>query len=61
MTASGLKRGKALLTGLVLALASFAAAAEPVQIKPGLLRLNGNLELPAGQQIADSQIGRAHV
>ena len=56
MTASGLKRGKALLTGLVLALASFAAAAEPVQIKPGLLRLNGNLELPAGQQIADSRM-----
>jgi pimeloyl-ACP methyl ester carboxylesterase len=29
------------------------AAAEPVQLKSGQVRLNGNLELPAGKKVAD--------
>jgi pimeloyl-ACP methyl ester carboxylesterase len=38
---------------LLLAAVNGAARAEPVQIKPGLLRLNGNLEVPAGKTVAD--------
>ena len=36
-----------------LALASLPAAAEPTQLKSGQIRLNGNLELPAGKKVAD--------
>ena len=36
-----------------LALASLPAAAEPTQLKSGQVRLNGNLELPAGKKVAD--------
>ena len=35
------------------ALVSLPVAAEPTQLKSGLVRLNGNLELPAGKKIAD--------
>jgi len=40
----------ALVSGPVL------AAAEPVQIKPSLLRLNGNLELPAGEKLEGENV-----
>jgi pimeloyl-ACP methyl ester carboxylesterase len=36
-----------------LALASLPASAEPVQLKSGQIRLNGNMELPAGKKAAD--------
>jgi alpha/beta superfamily hydrolase len=36
-----------------LALASLPAAAEPVQLKSGQTRLNGNLEVPPGKKVAD--------
>jgi pimeloyl-ACP methyl ester carboxylesterase len=36
-----------------LALASLPAAAEPTQLKSGQIRLNGNLELPAGKKVVD--------
>src|SRR2546423_276371 len=40
-----------------LALASLPAPqhawAEPAQLKPGQIRLNGNLEVPAGKKVAD--------
>src|SRR5471032_285930 len=36
-----------------LVLASLPAAAEPTQLKSGQIRLNGNLELPAGKKLAD--------
>lgn len=38
---------------LALVVASAGAAAEPVQLKPGALRLNANLEVPAGRTLAD--------
>ncbi len=41
------------LASLLLALAPGAAAAEPVQIKPSLTRLNANLELPPGKTVSD--------
>jgi pimeloyl-ACP methyl ester carboxylesterase len=40
----------ALMAGPVL------AAAEPVQIKPSLLKLNGNLELPAGEKLEGEHV-----
>ena len=45
---------------LLLAAASGVARAEPVQIKPGLQRLNGNLELPAGKTAADGVVVMVH-
>jgi pimeloyl-ACP methyl ester carboxylesterase len=36
-----------------LALASLPASAEPVQLKSGQVRLNGNMEMPAGKTAAD--------
>jgi pimeloyl-ACP methyl ester carboxylesterase len=45
---------------LLLAAASGVARAEPVQIKPSLLRLNGNLELPAGRMAADGVVLIVH-
>jgi len=45
---------------LLLAAVSGPARAEPVQIKPSLLRLNGNLELPAGKTAADSVVVMVH-
>src|SRR5258706_9285377 len=44
----------------LLAAASGVARAEPVQIKPSLLRLNGNLELPAGKTAADGVVVIVH-
>ncbi len=38
---------------LALFLASAGAAADPVQLKHGALRLNANLEIPAGRTLAD--------
>ena len=56
MMASALKRGTALLA-LLLATAGFEGArAEPVQLKPSLLHLNGNLELPPGRKMADGEV-----
>ena len=40
----------ALVTGMA------HAKAEPVQIKPSLLKLNGNIELPAGSKLADGNV-----
>lgn len=55
-----LKRGTfltAILTTVLCAGATIAPLrAEPVQIKPGLLRLNGNLEMPKGKAVADSEV-----
>lgn len=45
---------------VVLAAASGVARAEPVQIKPALQRLNGNLELPAGKTAADGVVLMVH-
>jgi pimeloyl-ACP methyl ester carboxylesterase len=45
---------------LPLALAPGLAAAEPVQIKPSLTRLNGNLELPPGKTAADGVVVIVH-
>ena len=45
---------RALACAVAFALATpWAAGAEPVQIKPGALRLNGNLEIPAGKSVSD--------
>jgi pimeloyl-ACP methyl ester carboxylesterase len=41
---------------LALAAGPTLAAAEPVQIKPSLTRLNGNLELPAGTKLAGENV-----
>jgi alpha/beta superfamily hydrolase len=41
----------AVAAGLVFA--ALPAAAEPTQLKSGQIRLNGNLELPAGKKVAD--------
>jgi pimeloyl-ACP methyl ester carboxylesterase len=45
---------------LLLAAIGGAARAEPVQIKPSLLRLNGNLELPAGKTARDGVVVIVH-
>jgi pimeloyl-ACP methyl ester carboxylesterase len=45
---------------LLLAAAGATARAEPVQIKPSLTRLNGNLELPAGKSASDGLIVMVH-
>lgn len=45
---------------LLLAAVSSAVRAEPVQIKPGLLRLNANLELPAGKTASDGVVVMVH-
>ena len=44
----------------LLALVPGVASAEPVQIKPSLLRLNGNLELPAGKTATDGIVVILH-
>ena len=41
---------------LALAAGPALAAAEPVQIKPSLLRLNGNLEVPESRKIAGENV-----
>jgi pimeloyl-ACP methyl ester carboxylesterase len=41
------------LACMALVLACLPASAEPVQLKSGQTRLNGNLELPAGRKVAD--------
>jgi pimeloyl-ACP methyl ester carboxylesterase len=45
---------------LLLAAAGATARAEPVQIKPSLTRLNGNLELPPGRTASDGLIVMVH-
>jgi pimeloyl-ACP methyl ester carboxylesterase len=45
---------------LLLALAPGMAAAEPVQIKPSLTRLNANLELPPGKTVGDGVVMLVH-
>jgi pimeloyl-ACP methyl ester carboxylesterase len=42
-----------LLTMLAFAVGAGKAAAEPVQLKPSLLRLNANLELPQDRRVSD--------
>ena len=41
---------------LLLAASATAVRADPVQIKPSLLRLNGNLELPPGKTATDGVV-----
>jgi pimeloyl-ACP methyl ester carboxylesterase len=41
---------------LALAAGPALAAAEPVQIKPSLLKLNGNLEVPEGRKLAGENV-----
>jgi len=48
------------LASLLLALAPGVAAAEPVQIKPSLTRLNANLELPPGKTVGDGVVVIVH-
>jgi pimeloyl-ACP methyl ester carboxylesterase len=48
------------VASLLLALAPGVAAAEPVQIKPSLTRLNANLELPPGKTTADGVVMIVH-
>lgn len=45
---------------LFLAAGATVARAEPVQIKPSLLRLNGNLELPPGKTATDGVVVILH-
>ena len=45
--------GPLLVAALVLLACPISVRAEPVQIKPSLLRLNANLELPPGKKPAD--------
>ena len=45
---------------ILLAVVPGVASAEPVQIKPSLLRLNGNLELPAGKTATDGVVVILH-
>jgi pimeloyl-ACP methyl ester carboxylesterase len=45
---------------ILLALVPGVAAAEPVQIKPSLTRLNGNLELPPGKTASDGVVVLLH-
>jgi pimeloyl-ACP methyl ester carboxylesterase len=56
MTASAWKRGIPLLACLALVAGAPAARAEHVQIKPSILRLNGNLEVPDGRKIEDGEV-----
>src|SRR5437762_8564413 len=51
---------KSFCLALVLLAATGAVRAEPVQIKPSLLRLNGNLELPAGKTATDGVVVILH-
>ena len=44
---------RALVLASAVALASAGAAADPVQIRDGALRLNGNLEVPADKALSD--------
>jgi pimeloyl-ACP methyl ester carboxylesterase len=48
------------LAFLLLAAATGVARAEPVQIKPSLTKLNGNLELPAGKTATDGVVVIVH-
>jgi len=54
MTGNAWKRAISLLACLVAV--APAAHAEPIQIKAGLLRLNGNLELPEGRKVPDGEV-----
>jgi pimeloyl-ACP methyl ester carboxylesterase len=45
---------RALACAVAFALATpWSAGAEPIQVKPGEMRLNGNLELPPGRSVSD--------
>ena len=48
------------LLARVVGVGGGAARAEPVQIKPSLLRLNGNLEMPAGRTATDGIVVILH-
>jgi len=54
------KRVPALLAAILLLFGPALARAEPVQIKPGLLKLNGNLELPDGKTVEDGVVILLH-
>jgi pimeloyl-ACP methyl ester carboxylesterase len=50
------KCARLLLASVALFLAPMLAQAAPVQMKPGLLRLNGNLVLPAGENVSGNNV-----
>ena len=50
----------AVIGALLLLGAAATARAEPVQIKPSLLRLNGNLEVPPGKTASDGVVIIVH-
>src|SRR5258708_37635390 len=45
-----------IFAALALMVGPALAAAEPVQIKPSLTKLNGNLELPAGEKLEGENV-----
>src|SRR5689334_18040793 len=54
------RRATPVLAGLVLLAVPFLARAEPVQMKPGLLRLNANLEVPPAKTVPDGVVILLH-
>ncbi len=56
MTARAWKRGMSVLGCLAALTGAGAARAEHVQIKPSLLKLNGNLEVPDGKKVSDGEV-----
>lgn len=59
MMLGAINRGTSKIVTFVVVAICIAAAiarAEPVQIKLDLLRLNGNLEMPKGKTLADSEV-----
>jgi pimeloyl-ACP methyl ester carboxylesterase len=53
---SAMRPSALFLAALALVTGTAHVEAEPVQIKPSLLKLNGNLELPAGKKTADENV-----
>ena len=56
LAAGAQKRVRVLFAALAVFACPSLAAAEPVQIKPSLLKLNGNLEVPAGKKVEDGRV-----
>jgi hypothetical protein len=50
------KRVRVLFAALAVFACPSLAAAEAVQIKPSLLKLNGNLEVPTGKKVEDGGV-----
>lgn len=56
MNLSAQKCARLFLAALALFLGPLVAQAEPVQMKPGLLRLNGNLVTPTGEVVSGNNV-----